>query len=812
MHTPFPTPRRAVAISLAVALLTQASSPWALAGVVSVGTVGQSAGAGGGAAGAAVRPVSISPGLSGLSAAPGAGLRSALPSLATLKTPGTPAGIAPVAGLSAPAALSPSVGIAAPRTAAPRKAAAGLFSSRPGLSFLPANDGEGLVLERLLDEPLERPLNFSLGAKSDTSEEGGGPSAKPARSLFGSILGALRSGRFGRLFDGSKKHGRGMGILPEASASANVDLDPQPQQPTDTEVPRLTWNQVHLPGQGAQPTGTLPQGVFHQASVRPVALPGDPQDAAGVEAALRTLIRSHPGEFGGLSPDALETVVSNKVEGRAGVTDTVYVNLQQKLAGLPVEGTYLNFTIKLIRGKAILVASSAQLYPKLSIDAMGRLSEGEIIGKAFERLGRPGTPADLKRVGRRIMHVEGRWRAVSLLLSESASLMAAVDINSGEAFAWDPRMTLEAPGEEKSGRVAGRGVEFDPVNTGDNLDLMAMPHTQLKTSDGRKLYTDADGYFTLDKSKGDGPVTVTAQLKGRWAEVDDQARKDLKVQATVRPGEKIQLLFNPQGVDEGAIAQVNAYRHVNVVHDWLVNNGVNVGKVNRVLPVKTNIDRDCNAYYTRWYPSLNFFRSSNRCINTAYDTVVYHEYGHFVDDMIGGIVNGALSEGWGDILSMYITGQPITGEGFLKERTPDYIRIGTNKYQYRRGDEVHKQGQAWMGFAWKLRGKLIESFRASGLSKADAERRGAALAQALVVPVLFANVRDIPAAIEAVLMRDVGDDGRAAHFKEIQAAARAHGIEVKEPRPGEMTSSLIRGGWSAWLLRMSSRIARLFDR
>ncbi len=239
--------------------------------------------------------------------------------------------------------------------------------------------------------------------------------------------------------------------------------------------------------------------------------------------------------------------------------------------------------------------------------------------------------------------------------------------------------------------------------------------------------------------------------------------------------------------------------------------GIYNDSIHRSIPIKTNINRDCNAYYTPWSPSLNFFSGSQRCANTAFDSVVYHEYGHFVDDMLGGIVNGGLSEGWGDILSMYITGTPEIGRGFLRGREESWIRHGDNDYQYRARDEVHKQGQAWGGFAWKLRKALIASFEAAGLTEWEATKRGTDLAAALVIPVLFANARNIPQAIEAVLMRDVGEDGRAAHFKEIQAAAAAHGIELKEPRPGIVTTPTARKKrrFTGWLSGAAKRLGRI---
>ncbi|MEE8425519.1 MAG: hypothetical protein V3S11_06800, partial [Elusimicrobiota bacterium] len=508
--------------------------------------------------------------------------------------------------------------------------------------------------------------------------------------------------------------------------------------------------------------------------------------------------------------------VAAKVEGREGLADSVYVSFHQKIQGVPVEGSYLNFTIKLIGGRAVVVASSAQLYPTLSLDAFGRLSDDQILEAAFERLGRPtGSTDDLQRVGRRIMHLQGRWRSAYLLYSESKILMAAVDVVTGESFAWDPRMTMSAPtpidrtgaapdqfegsGVGAEGKVTGRGVEFDPANATE-LDVMPMAHIELKASDGRTFYTDAEGFFTLEDSAS-GPVTLRARLKGRWATIEDQEKSNLTVSVTVSPGETILLQFNPVGADENAVAQVNAYRHATRAHDWVKSRGINARGIDVSLKVKSNIDRDCNAYYTPWSPSLNFFQGSGRCINTAYDTVVYHEYGHFVDDVIGGIVNGALSEGWGDIIGMYMTEQPVLGEGFLRNQERHYIRHGENTYQFRSRDEVHKQGQAWMGFGWKLRQNLVASLGAE---------RGAALADALVMPVLFANVRTIPAAIEAVLLRDVGEDGLAAHFAEISAAARSHGIELNEPRPGQLAApaTVRRRSFLRWLADLGESLVR----
>ncbi len=609
------------------------------------------------------------------------------------------------------------------------------------------------------------------------------PEAKRAAGPLARLSKAIRQRSFQPLFDGARttRRGAGLGIRQADPEDVGIPLDEQPGQPGDTEVAGLSWKRVSVPGARARGLAR----IFRSRSSDVTQLSGAPRTAAAAEAELRRLIDENPARFGGVPSSELETTISKRIQGRPGLADIIDVEFRQKHNGETVEGTYLHFTIRVAPAQSNVVSETAQLYPGLSVNTEATLDDSQALENAFDRLGRPtGSYNDVSPVGRKVMHLGGKWRYVSVHYSESKILLAAVDLNTGEAFAWDPKVHARSKGE-----LIGRGVKFDPPATGTNIVDLAMPHAEVTTSDGRTLYTDKDGWFTLE---GDKPVTITATLKGKYATIQDQGKATLKITATVNPGEPIRLVFNPEGFDENTVAQVNAYRHANVVHDWLVKNQIE-GEIKRSIPIKTNINRDCNAYYTPWSPSLNFFKSSGRCINTAYDTVVYHEYGHFVDDMIGGIANSALSEGWGDIIGMYITGQPILGEGFMKSRTPNYIRHGENDYQFNSRDEVHKQGQAWMGFGWKLRKMLIAKL---------GEAEGAAVAEALVVPVLFANVRSIPAAIEAVVMRALGENGQVEHFAEIQAAAAAHGITVEHPVDGTVGTLVRRRGFGGWLAHM----------
>jgi len=203
------------------------------------------------------------------------------------------------------------------------------------------------------------------------------------------------------------------------------------------------------------------------------------------------------------------------------------------------------------------------------------------------------------------------------------------------------------------------------------------------------------------------------------------------------------------------------------------------------IVVKSNIDDECNAYYTPGSPSLNFFKSSANCVNSAYDTVADHEYGHYWDDMTGGIMNGGLSEGWGDTLSMYSLNNPVVGEHFLKNPGPDgkdYIRDGRNTYKYNEYDEVHDQGQAWQGFNWKLRAAMMQKL---------GDAAGAAMAESLVLPTMFAKAATIPDAIAQVLVNAMKKDGTLAFEKDIRAIALLHGVTLPQGPASSLVARLV---------------------
>jgi hypothetical protein len=316
---------------------------------------------------------------------------------------------------------------------------------------------------------------------------------------------------------------------------------------------------------------------------------------------------------------------------------------------------------------------------------------------------------------------------------------------------------------------------FNPLATGANLDTMPLPDLKIADCVGADVYTDSQGKYTFSTPS---LMNVMIGLSGRWGLIQDLANSPLSV--TLNPGadSPANLTFNPSGASEGSAAQVNGYVHEHVVHDYIKARGVAPDGLDTVFQVYVNENDICNSYYI--LHSIHFFKSGGGCLNSAYDTFIYHEYGHFIDDLIGGITDQALSEGWGDIMAMFVSGQSRMGEGFFGTPASE-VRDGVNSYIYHAGDEPHMEGQAWMGFAWDLRTSLIETF---------GQTQGIALAESLILPVFWANSADIPGAVREVALRDSpdGDPTHAVHFALIAATAANHGIVSLIPPSVTITS------------------------
>ena len=122
-------------------------------------------------------------------------------------------------------------------------------------------------------------------------------------------------------------------------------------------------------------------------------------------------------------------------------------------------------------------------------------------------------------------------------------------------------------------------------------------------------------------------------------------------------------MHNQPNTDEYLRAQVNGYNHANVVRDFTLDYNPNYpGLQQSEFPVNVNLNDVCNAYYD--YSSINFFRAGGGCSNTAFSTIIHHEYGHHLVAMAGS-GQGQYGEGMGDVMGVLIMDEAELAWGFF---------------------------------------------------------------------------------------------------------------------------------------------------
>ena len=106
-----------------------------------------------------------------------------------------------------------------------------------------------------------------------------------------------------------------------------------------------------------------------------------------------------------------------------------------------------------------------------------------------------------------------------------------------------------------------------------------------------------------------------------------------------------------------------------------------------------------------------------------------------------------MSEGWGDIIAIYRSGQPIVGAAF--RTNGGIVRTALNTLKYpANSTSVHTKGQTCMGFAWDLRTNLIATHGAAA---------GHLRATQIVMKSIVADATNQPNAVREVFIADDND-------------------------------------------------------
>jgi len=246
------------------------------------------------------------------------------------------------------------------------------------------------------------------------------------------------------------------------------------------------------------------------------------------------------------------------------------------------------------------------------------------------------------------------------------------------------------------GNSSGNATPGTLPDTGSNPPVpMALPSQNVGISGGNSSTTDDAGDFTIAHG-GSSPVTVNGDLTGPWVRVFTDVGAELTESVNVTPPGPANLFFNSTP-SESETAQVNAFIHTNLTHDFFKERQPGFTPIDLSITCNTNLGSTCNAFYSSAEQSINFFSAGGGCVNTAYTSVVAHEYGHFVVNRLG-LGQGAFGEGFGDCCGMLLYDDPIVGRDFLGSGTNVRDPLGDN-VQYPCGGAIHFCGQV-LGASW----------------------------------------------------------------------------------------------------------------
>ncbi len=503
------------------------------------------------------------------------------------------------------------------------------------------------------------------------------------------------------------------------------------------------WQRLQAAAPGlTQSSWDRATGVPSRIWGRGVDVPGSVAHPDIAAAAARRFLVDH-GEL--LAPGSAITdfeLIAN-VE-RNGVRT---VGFAQRHGGLRVFGGQVSFRFK--RDRLLVLASEA--LPDVKVSMPRRIAAPTPLGLAAAA----ATATELDLAPTSVSAATPGQLIIVPIVGDDGVLgyrvAVPVEIDGGNAGRWqvfaDP--ATGAPLVRRSLTRFGVGtVAFDAVERWTGRPRRVYPAPRLDVSvGGVNATTTVAGGVSWS---GGTAVNVRTSVFGPAVRVENRSGEE--AQTTLSIADAATGVWLP-GDDRDLDAQLSAYVHAHLVKEYTRRFAPGLAFLDEQLPVRVNIDDECNAFSDG--TSINFFRSSDRCENTAtIADVVYHEFGHSLHahSIIpgAGFFDGAFSEGLSDYLSATITDDSGMGRGFFRTDAPlrEMNPVGSEAIWPRDVGEIHATGVIIAGALWDMRAGLMDAMgRDAGIAYAD-----------LLYYAAVQRAPSIPASLIEILVED-DDDG-----------------------------------------------------
>ena len=393
-----------------------------------------------------------------------------------------------------------------------------------------------------------------------------------------------------------------------------------------------------------------------------------------------------------------------------------WVNFKQTYEGLDV--LWSRLVVKVTPDQKVIMFG-ADVYTDIEIATLPGLSHSEALAGAtaglenitFESINPELSILPIEQNGDVLFHLVYTGEIHTLDQFEMpAHYFTIVDANSGEVLYRQNKVRSCGPGcshdsEEElvvvNAHVTGTGFLEDPSNPSETLN---MPNVEISIN-GTTFNADPMGNLFTNEN---GPIDATVTLQGLYSRVvNDISNQTPSLSVTLLEGD------NEVSFDADAnINEISAYHSVNAIHDYM----------KTILPsftgmdfqLTTNVDinqQTCNAFYDG--SSINFYvdLADGTCVALSkIADVVYHEYGHgindnFYDELNSNFQNGGMNEGYADVWAFAPNIDPILGDGLNPQDPDDFVRrydVEPKVYPEDLVGQVHADGEIIAGAWWDL--------------------------------------------------------------------------------------------------------------
>jgi len=408
-----------------------------------------------------------------------------------------------------------------------------------------------------------------------------------------------------------------------------------------------------------------------------------------VDSALAFVAR-YSGLF---TPGASELVLAGTQEVMPPRFTAVY--FQQQVQGIPVDRGELTLLVRNTSDHPLVLASNAVRFvePISLKPSLTAAQARELVRKLRSDLKQETEPELIIYPGEERTHLAWVLTVDAHRPEQPERYRVFIDAHTGVPLEWRSEVYFV----DITGRVQGYATPgLRPDHSQNPPVLMPLPQLRVTLVGGSSVFTDPEGFFTLPFS-GTNQVTVQANLIGPWVQAVNQAGTTLSLQQTVTPPGPANFIFNTERVEFNT-AQVNGFLRTQIVHNFAKAINPSYPGIDYAIPCNVNLNNTCNAYYNN--RTINFYRAGGGCVNTAYSTVIYHEYGHFIISMGHPNASGDYHEGMADVTAAFLTADPCLAIEFRGIGT-GCLRNAVNNVRYPCSGEVHYCGQVLSGAFWQ---------------------------------------------------------------------------------------------------------------